>query len=679
MKSSALPGELADLVLELALALHKRAIYPATHPLLKGAVESLWRRATRALEGRSIISLGVARTQLIVEGVATEETHPLLRELATHLHEHQLAAMRFLAGVTREEIDDMLAFVAVPAIRVERPLGTLGADALARWRHIALFPASFDKLELAEDDPEAGEDERAFESQQLWVGLARTALAGADESEEGPDDYDPFRVAGAINSHRGERAYEQVVIGYFLQIAHELHRAPNGSRGAERLGGRVSKLIASLSPETLTRLMEMGGDSSQRQEFLRQATDTLSASAVLDLVRASATASAKPISDAMLRLLGKLARNAGGQRKEASNADALLRSQVRSMLEGWTLDDPNPDGYGELLRGIGNSEARSEADVLRDECEPERIIEISLACGTVGASTELAIAEQAKREGLATVLDYLTSLPPGNVREALIDCLLTGAVLTEQLATERPDVRVLEHAVARLRERATEPLLEALARRDECDALWLSDLLRRTGTGGIAIIAVTLMERNVESQRVLLGVLDRADAAPAEADLERLSRSDDAPLRREALRLTIKQPTTRLDGILRALRDRDEKTVAMALNYALRDPTLAVVSALIARLDDGADLNVDLYSRAVRAVAGSGIEDAVQWLTRLVLTQHWLLRYTKLRKSSAKTVAGIAGLAAHWRDHPQAALPLLLAKRSPDAAYRHAARRGGER
>ena len=104
-----------------------------------------------------------------------------------------------------------------------------------------------------------------------------------------------------------------------------------------------------------------------------------------------------------------------------------------------------------------------------------------------------------------------------------------------------------------------------------------------------------------------------------------------------------------------------------------------IVRALILRLGNGADLNQDLRSRAVRVVAASGSEEAVHWLTRIVLTQHLLFRYTKLRKASPETVAGVAGLAAHWRTHPHAALALLLARRSRDAAYRHAVRRGEEK
>ena len=158
------------------------------------------------------------------------------------------------------------------------------------------------------------------------------------------ENYEPQRVAVAINARNGEHAYEQVVIGYFLQIANEFQHTTAASAENAGLATRLSKLISSLSQETLTQLMEMGGDAAQRDLFMKHATDTLTANAVLDLVRASATASKQPISEAMLRMLAKLTRNAGGPSREAANSDKVLRSQVKSMLEGWTLDDPNQIG-----------------------------------------------------------------------------------------------------------------------------------------------------------------------------------------------------------------------------------------------------------------------------------------------------------------------------------------------
>ncbi len=94
-----LPQDHADLLVELAVAVHKNAIYPGTHPLLVAAVDSLARRLTSVLDQTPTLSIGVARRQLIIEGVATDEHHPILRELAGRLHRHQIGAMRFTRGL----------------------------------------------------------------------------------------------------------------------------------------------------------------------------------------------------------------------------------------------------------------------------------------------------------------------------------------------------------------------------------------------------------------------------------------------------------------------------------------------------------------------------------------------------------------------------------------------------
>src|SRR6185503_5872747 len=74
-----LPAELQDLALELALALHARGMYPSSHPLLQAALERLRTRIDRALAERGEISLGIAHHQVVIEGVATDDGHPLLR------------------------------------------------------------------------------------------------------------------------------------------------------------------------------------------------------------------------------------------------------------------------------------------------------------------------------------------------------------------------------------------------------------------------------------------------------------------------------------------------------------------------------------------------------------------------------------------------------------------------
>ncbi|MDA1080573.1 MAG: hypothetical protein O2973_02680 [Gemmatimonadetes bacterium] len=74
--SAALSRELSDFLIELSIGLHKNAIYPPGHPLLEGATSGIARRVDALLQGRASLSLGVARQQLIIEGVATDEGNP---------------------------------------------------------------------------------------------------------------------------------------------------------------------------------------------------------------------------------------------------------------------------------------------------------------------------------------------------------------------------------------------------------------------------------------------------------------------------------------------------------------------------------------------------------------------------------------------------------------------------
>src|SRR4051812_6864512 len=208
---AALSRELADFLVELSIALHKHAIYPASHPLLVGAVDGVFRRLSALLLDRGALSIGVARKQLVIEGVATDPSHPLLHELAERLHRHHLGAVKFMRGVERAELADALATVATDVSRMERPLGLQTEELSHRWASVRLFSLTYDRLELLEqDDDEALPDDKvkAGRAAQLWVGLARAALAA--EPTDPTAALEPVAVARAIEQHTHEQAYDQV-------------------------------------------------------------------------------------------------------------------------------------------------------------------------------------------------------------------------------------------------------------------------------------------------------------------------------------------------------------------------------------------------------------------------------------------------------------------------------------
>jgi len=69
------------------------------------------------------LSIGVARRQLIIEGVATDPLNPVLKELAQRLHKHHVGALKFVRGIGRDELAEALAALALDPIRTEKPIG----------------------------------------------------------------------------------------------------------------------------------------------------------------------------------------------------------------------------------------------------------------------------------------------------------------------------------------------------------------------------------------------------------------------------------------------------------------------------------------------------------------------------------------------------------------------------
>ncbi|HEY0306382.1 MAG TPA: hypothetical protein VGC44_15510 [Longimicrobiales bacterium] len=301
-----LSSELTEFLIEFSIALNRTLMYPAGHPSQEKSAEGVVQRLAALLAERPSVSIGVARRQLVIEGVATDSKHPILRSLAEKFHKQHIGAIVFERGVTPAEIADMMRTVAVEAERNERPLGLGDPDRLRVWSGVRLYPLTYDQLELVGDgaDEEGVEEEdreRATRSAQLWIGLARAALSSETRD---PPSTDATVVAEAINQHPEAQAYDQIIVGYLLQIAQELKQ--NGGPAAAPIRKRMSRLIGQLDKSTLERLVEMGGDITQRKQFVLDAADGLSVDAVVEIVRAAAETSGQNISSSLMRMLSKL-------------------------------------------------------------------------------------------------------------------------------------------------------------------------------------------------------------------------------------------------------------------------------------------------------------------------------------------------------------------------------------
>jgi len=415
-----LSRDLSEFLIELSISLNRYAMYPGDHPSLRPSADNLVVHLDNLLQDRAQLSLGVARSQLVIEGVATDAKNPVLHELAGRLHRHHLGAVTFRRGIAADEIEEVLRLVAVEADRGVEPLGLSPTIRLAAWPHVQLYPLTYDRLELVDDEPGATADDPNARSArtraaQLWVGLARAAMAsdtaktgeGGGGDDEKAEAAEPSAVAAAISNHPKDSAYEQVIVGYMLQIADELKAGGGGE--AAVLKRRVSKMVSTLDGNALGRLLEMGGDRNQRRQFILTASQGMAVDAVLDLVKSASAQEGQTVSHSMLRMLQKLARHSQtGDNTRRSMAEASVRDQVAELIRDWSLADPNPDAYRMALQAMSSSSpVFATSDHVRYLPEPKRLLEMALEVDAMGDAVAKAVKSLVEAGKLKSVVDTI--------------------------------------------------------------------------------------------------------------------------------------------------------------------------------------------------------------------------------------------------------------------------------
>jgi len=682
-EKAALSRELADFLIELSIALHKHAMYPEGHPSLAPAAAGLTRRAEHLFEERTTLALGVARQQLVIEGVATDPKNPLLSELAGRLHRHHLGAVTFHRGLRITEVVDVLKTLAAEAERTGQPLGLGPPEQLRAWDHVRLHPVTYERLELLQEDDQAALSadgksarERGLHGAQLWVGLARAALsAEAMASEDGPPPAtEPSVIAKAIDERQNNAAYDQVIVGYLLQIADELKHT--GGAEAAALRRRTSKLVGALQPGTLRRLIEMGGDNAQRTKFAIDATHGLAVDAVLEIVRAMADASHKTVSEPLVRMLSKLAQHAEQGTVEARpQADEALREQVRDLLQGWTLEDPNPDAYTQALQKMSAAApfhaARSE---WQQSAEPLRIVQTALETGVLGFGAWRAIERLVAERHVGDLVDLLAVSPPSPDVGPLWTRVTSPDVVRELASAEPPDFTTLDRVLPRLPVDGFEPLLDVLgASESRTTRRGLLDRLARAPRELGPVIA-TRLARDIPwyVTRNLLLILDGLPALPDGFRAAAFIAHEDLRVRREALKVSLKVPAEREPALLGALRDADPRMVRVALTAALDDCPASALP-LITEIVHDQGVASELRVLAIKVL---GRVRNVAALTALLEIAdggtNWLGR-PRLAARSLELLAALMALAAGWRNDGRASGLLALAAASNDPDIRNAA------
>ena len=678
----AISRELADFLLELSITLNKHAIYPSKHPLLDLAIYGVANRLALLFdERRDSLSIGVARRQLIIEGVATDPLNPVLKELAQRLHKHHVGALKFVRGIGREELADALAALALDPIRTEKPIGHDLERIGGLWEHVRFFPLTYDRLQLIEDDgsgePPGPDQMGAGRATQLWIGLARAALvsdtsASSARREDADDNtaLEPATVARAIDEHQREEAYDQVIVGYLLQIGEELRTAD----GPEAVGlqRRVSRLVGSLKESTLGKLLEMGGDKAQRRKFLLDASQGVTVEAVIDLVKAASAAEGQTVSHSMLRMLSKLAHHpsSGGPRQKT---DPTIRDVMRRLVDDWSLDDPNPEAYRKVLENMSSSGNNGEAtatDAVPTECEPERMVQIAIEVGAMGPQVRSAMSALYRSGRAELLLDLVERAPDADAGAPVWEFLLGERILDTLLDQQRVDFPLVGRFARRIGISAAPSLVAATSAYEDAKIrIQFYDLLESLGDGVGPAVAERIPEASPVVQRELLALLGRLGALPANFSAGDYLLNPEALVRREAVRLLLRDPSARDGAAMTALYDEDDRVVFVGLTAAQERCPPGAVDLIKQRVGRG-ELDSQLRTMGIRIVAQQDSPEILRWLLGYVVAEPRWARRRRLRPSTPEMLAALSMIATVWGDDPSAAIAIKLAEQSKDPEVR---------
>ena len=682
MERETLSREYSDFLVELSIALHKFSMYPSGHPSLQPAAAGVAARASQLHGDRPQIAFGVARRQLIIEGVATNASQPVLRRLAEELHRHQLGAVTILRGITADEVGEALRVLS----REPEQHGALGSapEEQRSWPHLRLHPLSFGGLALVADAAlTASRDGKAVDTRgvELWIGLARAAMAG--EPEEARTETEPTVVAKAIDEHPRVEAYDQVVIGYLLQIARELRNASGPEAAA--LQRRTARLIGALNPETLRRLVEMSGDLSQRRQFVLDAAHGMAVDSVIDIVKAAADASGQPISDSLVRMFSKLAAHAElGSEQARPAADVALREQVGRLLDGWELADPNPDEYRQLLQHLATTSKgdrpRSSGVALDNRPEPVRVVQMSLESGQDGPMLSRAV-DHAIADGHLTALVDLAAPPvaadASDAQRALVASLCRPASVRALLERLPVDFECLDRLLPLLPAECAGPLLDSLAASD--DRMTRRKLLDRLAALRHDIEPVLEARLSGDDrwyvQRNMLVLFERRRTLPSAEALALAASHPDVRVRQEALRLALRIPAER-DVAARLALDSGHPGLAHAALAAIQhDCPMQLVDRVGAIAADRNGV-VTVRVLAARALGRCPDRRALASLLALADGGRTLLGRARLAPRSGVMLAALEALNAGWQGDTRASSLVRLARASTDPDIRRAVAQG---
>ena len=225
--------------------------------------------------------------------------------------------------------------------------------------------------------------------------------------------------------------------------------------------------------------------------------------------------------------------------------------------------------------------------------------------------------------------------------------------------------------VAKAGSRAAAPLLDVLAESESSQTRrYLVDRLTKFGPKISAEVVSRLSDERWFVIRNLLAIMSAWPRLAPGFDGVAFLKHPDARVRREGMKVMLKDPEARARTLAQAMGDADQRMIRSGLAAALEGCPDALVPLVVTQAMSAPDS--ELRTLAIKVLAGNELPIARNALVNIVAPRRSFLR-TKLPPKSPEMLAAIGALRA-IDDDPRAQQILALARKSKDQDIARAAR-----
>ena len=249
------------------------------------------------------------------------------------------------------------------------------------------------------------------------------------------------------------------------------------------------------------------------------------------------------------------------------------------------------------------------------------MIQIAIEIGAIGPQVHSAMASLCRAGRAEVLLDLVEHAPKGGAATPVWDFLVEEGIFESLLKRPRIDMPLVSRFVRKLGAPAAPTLLSATLAIDDAKIRALFyELLQPFGDEVGPAVAERIPDAPPAVQRELLVLLGRLNTLPSGFSAQSYLTHSEPLVRREAVRLLLRDESAREKTVMTALADADDRVVFAGLTAAQAKCPRAGIELIKERVNRG-ELDSQLRTMGIRIVAQQRTNETFEWLLGFVVTE----------------------------------------------------------